>query len=76
MDGEDYKVSTEGLSFSVMLFLITSISCLGILILRRIFLGGELGGKSGFVKWTTAGMCVFLWFIYVLLSCLDIYGHI
>lgn len=54
--GEDYEVSTKGLSFSVMLFLITSITCLVIIILRRVIIGGELGGNNGFVKWLTAGM--------------------
>jgi len=73
---EDYKVNTEGLSFSVMLFLITSLSTLAIIVLRRIFLKGELGGTNGFLKWFTAGLCVLLWVVYVVLSCLKIYNHI
>ena len=53
---EDYRVNTDGLSFSVMLFLITSISTLVIIILRRIFVGGELGGKKAFPKYFTASL--------------------
>lgn len=53
---EDYLVNKKGLSFSVMLFLACSISTLAIIVLRRIFVGGELGGKNGFVKWSTAGL--------------------
>lgn len=73
---EDYRVSTSGLSFSVMLFLITSLCTLAVIVLRRIFLGGELGGKTAFIKYSTAGVCLLLWIIYVVLSCLKIYGHI
>ena len=73
---EDYKVSRDGLSFSVMLFLITSISTLAILILRRIFLGGELGGMGAFSKYSTAALWFLLWIVYIVFSCLRIYNII
>lgn len=75
-DDSDYRVNTDGLSFSVMLFLITSCSTLVIIILRRIIFGGELGGKTAFPKYFTAGLCLSLWVVYVVMSCLDIYGHV
>lgn len=45
--GDPFVVCAGELSFSVMIFTICAISCLGILIVRRYVIGGELGGPSG-----------------------------
>lgn len=74
IDGTDFIVPKEGLSFSVMMFLITSILCLITLVVRRFTVGGELGGHNPVWKWATAGWFVFLWFIYLLFSGLETYG--
>ena len=73
-DGGDFIVSKEGLSFSVILYLITSVLCLLTLVIRRFVFGGELGGTKALWKYLTAGWFVFLWVMYLLFSALRIYG--
>jgi hypothetical protein len=46
--------------------------CFIILILRRVVVGGELGGPP-MSKNISAFICVFLWFIYIFLSTLQAY---
>jgi solute carrier family 8 (sodium/calcium exchanger) len=70
----DFIVPKEGLGFSVLMFLITSILCLITLVVRRFVFGGELGGNDPKWKWITAAWMVFLWFIYILFSGLKTYG--
>lgn len=72
IDGGDFLVSKEGLSFSVIMFLITSSLCLITLVVRRIWLKGELGGPPKW-KWATAIWFVFLWFIYLIFTGLKAY---
>lgn len=67
-----YKVKSTGLTFSVMLFLVTSITCIGVLLLRRRLYKGELGGPAG-PKKISAAFMVFLWFIYIIFSALSSY---
>jgi len=61
------------LSFSVILFLITSITCFIVLIIRRVTIGGELGGPS-VSKYISSAFLFSLWVIYVLFSSLKAYG--
>lgn len=63
------------LAFSVVLFLAVSTVCIIVLIIRRKVVGGELGGSKCGKYSSCALMCV-LWFIYVLVSSLKVYGHI
>lgn len=74
--GQKYVVPATGLSFSVMLFLITSIVCLMTLIVRRLILKGELGGKTWIDRYLSAAWCVSLWVIYILFSSLRSYNHV
>lgn len=67
--GEDYAVPAGDLVFSVFVFLIVAIICFMILIIRRVVVGGELGGPS-FSKYSSASVCIFLWFVYVFMSTL------
>jgi solute carrier family 8 (sodium/calcium exchanger) len=68
-----FLVSKEGLSFSVLLYIITSLCCLVTLVIRRFLVGGELGGINGTWKWITAAWFVFLWLIYLIFSALKAY---
>jgi len=68
-----YVVPAGKLGFSVAMFLITSLICFSILTVRRIVIKGELGGPK-VSKYATALMCVSLWFIYVIMSILNVIG--
>lgn len=70
--GEQYNVPAGDLSFSVILFLITSVLTFIVLILRRLIFKGELGGPPVF-KYLSALLLVFFWFLYVLFSILKVY---
>lgn len=72
-EGEGHAVNSEGLSFSVILFIITSILCLITLVIRRIFLKGELGGNV-WLKWGTGAWFVSLWLVYLILSTVKAYN--
>jgi solute carrier family 8 (sodium/calcium exchanger) len=67
-----YKSPPGTLGFSVVLFLITSITCFILFILRRNIIGGELGGPAC----SRIGSCIFLiflWLMYVIFSTLQAY---
>jgi hypothetical protein len=55
------------------MFLATSLICFSILTVRRIVIGGELGGPKG-SKYTTALMCVILWVFYIVMSIMNVIG--
>jgi len=74
-DNGIYIVPEGSLSFSVALFLATSVTCFLILILRRTFLGGELGGPD-MSRIITTIIMICLWLIYVVMSSLKAYGKI
>jgi len=61
------EVEAGNLQINVAVF--SSIACatIGLLGVRRMTVGAELGGPAGF-KWFTSGFLVFLWLIYVALS--------
>jgi solute carrier family 8 (sodium/calcium exchanger) len=73
--GKPYKVPKGSLAFSVFVFLLVAIVCFIVLILRRRFIGGELGGPD-LSKYVTGCFLFFLWFIYILLSTLQAYDII
>lgn len=77
LDGSDpdaciYEVPAKGLTLSVILFLGCSAVGFLILVLRRVFLKGELGGDS-MPRYASAFAFIFLWLIYVLFSTLNAY---
>lgn len=74
-DNGIYEVPEGSLTFSVALFLATSVTCFLILILRRTFLGGELGGPD-MSRIITTIIMISLWLIYVVMSSLKAYGKI
>lgn len=73
---EDYLYPAGKLSFSVMLYLVTSVVCFIVLLMRRYISGGELGGMNGTTKWLTGVFCMLLWVVYLVMSSLQVYDVI
>lgn len=71
-----YTYSAQKLSFSVALYISTGLVCFCVLMLRRKFVGGELGGMTSLPKYLTGILCICLWFIYLIFSILQIHGVI
>lgn len=67
--------NAAGLSFSLLVFFSTSVGCIGVLVLRRLTLGAELGGPR-FWAWLTSIYLMLLWLIFVILSSLRVSGII
>jgi len=76
-NGDTFKVEPGSLGFSVLIFCIEALFCIGLMMFRRFNpnIAGELGGPSGWRK-ITSGICACLWLNYVLLSALQTYCHI
>lgn len=72
-DQGSYVYPAGTLVFSVVLFLCTSSVCFLVIVLRRICIGGELGGPM-MSKVMSAVLLVSLWFIYITVSILQNYG--
>ncbi|RWS01848.1 Sodium/calcium exchanger 3-like protein, partial [Dinothrombium tinctorium] len=73
-EGEPFRMTAEGLGFSIGLYTSLSLIAIAILMLRRMLpvLGkGELGGPPFFAVGTALGF-VILWLIYVLFSILKV----
>jgi solute carrier family 8 (sodium/calcium exchanger) len=62
-----FAVPAGNLGFSVLVFALCAITCIGSLILRRKVFGGELGGPRPYAI-LSSGFFVALWFLYVTLS--------
>jgi len=62
-----FAVPAGQLGYSVAIFTVCALICLGTLILRRKVLGFELGGPE-WHKNATVALFVFLWFLYIALS--------
>ncbi|XP_071167592.1 sodium/calcium exchanger 2-like isoform X13 [Mytilus edulis] len=71
-----YQVKTGNLTVSVIIFCVLAVICIATLILRRKFVGGELGGKNATVKWITSFFLFTLWITYIVLSSLRAYDII
>lgn len=70
--GSKFEVKPGSLAFSVTLFCICAGICCVVLLLRRKFLGGELGGPMKY-KLPTTVLFVGLWVFYVFMSSLEAY---
>jgi len=69
---------TEGLGFSIATFTVTAMFSVALLLARRryeFFGRGELGGPPC-SRYLSAAILISLWFIYLFLSTLKIYGVI
>ena len=69
-----FVVEAADLAFSVAIFSICAVICLGVLVLRRACIGYELGGPVGLAN-ATAAFFVFLWFVYIAACTLYTYGY-
>ncbi|KAL5996158.1 Magnesium/proton exchanger 1 [Asimina triloba] len=58
-----YIQNAQGLSFSLLVFFITSVGCIAVLVLRRMTLGAELGGPKLWA-WVTCIYFMLLWLLY------------
>lgn len=74
-DDQIFKVATFNLEFSVILFVMLAVFALLTLVLRRVLVGGELGGNS-VVKFLTGSICLMLWATYIIVASLKAYGII
>ena len=71
-DGAAYEQPAGALAFSVMVFLGCCLVCFAVLVCRRAFVKGELGGPEP-TRTITAIICFSLWIIYLVISILQIY---
>ena len=62
------------LGFSITVFTICAVLSIILLMVRRIFGRGELGGPKA-TRYASAMLLLFLWLSYVLLSALETYGN-
>ena len=69
-----FAVPAGGLGFSVGVFTVCALVCLGFLMLRRATVGYELGGPPRFA-FLTAVFFVLLWFFYIAMSVLYTMGY-
>lgn len=67
--GIKYVTPAGNLGFSVVIFLIVSVTCFIVLIARRKFIGGELGGPPA-SRYASCCFMILLWLIYLILSIL------
>ncbi|XP_076443822.1 sodium/calcium exchanger 2-like isoform X2 [Babylonia areolata] len=74
--GYTFKVKTDNLTQSVVIFATVGTICIILLLIRRKVMGGELGGKTLSGKLLTSGFLVVLWLIYIILSSLKAYDKI
>jgi len=76
-NGTKFLVEAGSLGFSVLIFCIEAVICIGVLMYRRYHkdIAGELGGPQNARK-ITSFVLVSLWFIYILLSALESYCYI
>ena len=74
--GEAFRVDAGSLGFSVSIYSITAVICIVTLLIRRFtFSKAELGGVMS-VKVATFILFVFMWFMYIILSSMQVYGNI
>jgi len=72
---KSYPMIAGSLGFSVVLFCICAIVCIVSLYIRRFLFGYELGGDA-FPRKVTGAFFIGLWMLYVVMSSLEVEGHI
>lgn len=73
--GMQFQVDSGSLGFSVIVFCACACTCLGMLVVRRYTVGGELGGPNP-GRNACGAFSILLWLVYILLSVLQITGLI
>jgi len=74
-NGTEFYYPAGSLVFSVLVFFAFAVVCIGLLVFRRFYFDGELGGNKMFAYFCSAFLG-FAWFCYILLSSLQTVGHI
>jgi Ca2+/Na+ antiporter len=69
----NYYVPAGNLGFSVVVFVTCAILCIITLLVRRKVVGGELGGSDA-GRTGSAVLLIGLWFLYIILSILQVYA--
>merc|ERR1712037_337570 len=79
---DGFEVKAGALTFSVTIYIICAIIAIGLILIRRFVpvfgqdgVGAELGGNTT-LKYISAVILLFLWFLYVILSTLQTYKYI
>lgn len=67
---QNYPVPAGNVAFSVFVFLVVACLCFFVLIIRRIVIGGELGGPQ-ISRVISAVVLISLWCLYILMSILQ-----
>ena len=73
-----FEVNAGTLSFSVIVYTTCAIAAVATILARRflpVFGQAELGGTKT-PKWICSAFFLILWFLYIILSALQAYGHI
>lgn len=73
VNNRGYYVAAGPLGFSVVVFLICAVLCIITLMLRRAFVGAELGGPKG-SRLCSMVWLIFLWCFYITMCILQAYG--
>jgi len=80
--GSEFQVKAGALTFSVTIYIICAFIAISLILVRRFLpafgdgnTGAELGGNK-LLKYVSAGILLFLWFTYVILSALQTYEFI
>lgn len=66
------RVPASDLSFILVVYFITFVFCVAVLVARRYFIGGELGGPRKWA-WASSIFILLLWMAFLVLSCLRVY---
>ena len=73
--GSPFNAPAGAVSFSVTVYMCCSLVCLCLLCYKRVYNGGELGGK-GFSRTGIAAVLFALWVLYLALSGMQAMGRI
>ncbi|XP_060551494.1 sodium/calcium exchanger 2-like isoform X6 [Ruditapes philippinarum] len=71
--GTTFRVASDNLTQSVIIFSTVGTICIILLILRRKFVGGELGGENAVVRVGSSLFLFGLWCLYIILASLKAY---
>ena len=74
-NGTEFYYPAGSLVFSVLVFFAFAVVCIALLVFRRFYYDGELGGNKMFA-YACSAFLGFSWFTYILVSSLQTVGHI
>merc|ERR1711998_322317 len=74
-NGTKYEYQAGSLAVSVVIFFVFALLCIGLLVFRRYYYDGELGGNKNFA-YLCSGVLGLFWFLYVVMSALQTYHQV